>query len=652
MGKPELNKTSKLTDRNKGKQISIKINAIILFNIIQNLLPYNYSMDLSLILTLFLFLLPFFGATLNYWESIIFYGGIIFFLYISELNKGYKEKTLFLKKYLKIILIIAIISFLFSKNIAFSYFSLINLIFSFTLVDLILRHVKDKMIYRYLLYSTLLYSIIFILNKIGVIPLKPIAHRDNFILQVWGHSYLSRLLVFPITALFYQKINRKKVYPYKKIVNCIIFIFLSICLFLTNSRSAFITIFISFIYIIITSKKTNKFKIFTTITAILLTLIAFFFLSENTSKTIDGYRFEYWSEALQATINRPLFGQGPGNFFYISKQFQNKAFVNTNYAHNSFLEFLSTYGLIFTSLFYILIISALIYQKRHSPLNFILGTTGLISSFFESSWNSVGIFCISLFFIFYNYPKLYINKKSDSKPKSILKYFLLLFFISYTLSELAYVNKNYLLSVSLNPFNYKPRQELANQGTYLKSNDIFIKNYFYPYELFIKNQNPRPHNLPYFYKIIDLNPKESIVEYTRLSYYYYQNKDFDNLKNITDKASKYINPFQFTTSQTIDIAKISYRIGIDFWHDSNFNFAIDYLKKAAYFSGGYSHFQIELANAYWHAGYKDLALKQIKVECYKYPASIKHCQEYFDEYKDMFLEPGTTDFQDSIKDIK
>ncbi len=98
MGKPELNKTSKLTDRNKGKQISIKINAIILFNIIQNLLPYNYSMDLSLILTLFLFLLPFFGATLNYWESIIFYGGIIYAIARSRyiMNNWRINPTIFL----------------------------------------------------------------------------------------------------------------------------------------------------------------------------------------------------------------------------------------------------------------------------------------------------------------------------------------------------------------------------------------------------------------------------------------------------------------------------------------------------------------------------------------------------------------------------
>jgi len=507
------------------------------------------------------------------------------------------------------------------------------------------------MVYRYLLYSTLLYSTIFFLNKIGLIPLTKDSYGDNFILQIWGHSYLAELLVFPIVALLYQLISKQKVYPYGKLINYLILIFLITCLFLTHSRGAFITIFISILYLLITSLKSIKLKIFYLTIITLLIFCVYFILSQNILKAIEGSRLEYWSEAYQAFINRPLLGQGPNNFFYINKQYQNQAFTNTNYAHNSILDFLSTYGLIFTGLFFTLIFSALIYQKKHSPLNFILGLTGIANSLYEATWNSLGIFCISLLFIFYDYPKLYTRNKSASKPLFILKYLLLLFFLSKTLSDLAFADKNYSLSVSLDPFNTNPRLALIDQGIYLKSNSIVFNNHFYSYQRLVRNQTPQPSNLLFFHKIIDLNPRESIAEYTKLSNYYYQNNNLNELKYVLDKASKYIDVSQFSINHTMDIAKVSYHTGIDYWHDSNFDLAVDYFKKAAYFSQGWSHFQIELANAYWHNGQKDMAIKQLSEICFQYPKSVFHCQQYLDTHLNNFPEPGNLDMVKEIESI-
>ena len=609
-------------------------------------------MNFSLILVIFLFLIPLIGGALSYVEAFFFYGGVIYLLFISKWADSYRQRTSFLNKYQIILLILAIISVIFSKNISLSYYYLINLIFISTFLDLVLRHVKAKVFFQYLLYFSFLYSFIFLLNKIGLIPLSKDSYGDNFILQVWGHSYLAELLVFPIITIFYQLISKQKVYPYSKLFNYLILLFLIICLFLTHSRSAFITIFVCISYLIITSFKSFKQKIFYCIVTIILTLCAYFLLSQNATKTIDGNRLEYWHQAYQAFINRPLFGHGPNNFHYINKLFESRAYTNNNHAHNSPLEYLSTYGLFFTAFFYFLIFSALIYQKKHSPLNFILGLTGIINSLFESSWNSLGIFCLSLFFIFYNYPKLYTINKSSPKIISIPKYLLLIFFLSKTFSDLAFLDKNYSLGVSLDPFNPNPRINLIRQGVNLKSNSIFLANHTSSYIYLINNQKPQPSNLLYFHKIINLNPRESISEYTQLSKYYYQNKEFDKLKYVMNMADKYINPSQFPLNKTLDIAKVAYHIGIDYWHDLNFELALDYFKKAAYFSQGYSHFQIELANAYWHTENKDLALKQLKIECYKYPSSIKHCQEYLDEHQNNFLKPGTVDFQNYINRIQ
>jgi len=401
----------------------------------------------------------------------------------------------------------------------------------------------------------------------------------------------------------------------------------------------------------LSSLKSIKFKILFFIIATLLVGCVYFYLGQNSSKTIDGSRLEYWSEAYQAFIDRPIFGQGPGNFFYVSNQFQNHAFTNTNYAHNSILEFLSTYGLIFSSCFFVLIFLALIYQKKHAPLNFILGFTGIMNSLYEASWNFLGIFCISIFFVFYNYPKLYNKNKSVFRVSTILKYFLLLFFLSKTLSDIAFINKKYLLSIKLDPFNINSRKALIDQGVYLKSNSFLINNYLSSYKHLIKGQLPQLSNLAFYHKIIDLNPRESILEYSNLSSYYYQKKDFNKLKNVLDKASEYIDVNQFSINIIMNIAKISYRVGLNYWNESNFYLAIDYFKKAVYFSQGWSHFQIELANAYWHTGQKDLAKNQLLVECQKYPESIFHCQQYLGIYKEDFLKPGSLDMVKEIESI-
>lgn len=651
MGNPEKIRTINVTKRKRGKYAIVKIKARILLNIIKDILPYNYNMIFSLSLVVFLFILPLFGIVLNIGESIVFYGGIVFFLFLSKRFYQQKEETLFLRKYRIILFISAIVSVLASKNILISFNNLMNLIFISVFLDLLLKHVDVKVVYKYLLYFSLIYSTIFILNKIGIIPLSADKHKDNFILQVWGHSYLATLLVFPIVAILYQLIFNKKIYQYGKLINCFVLFFLFVCLVLTNSRSALITIFFSFIYLIVFSSRSIKFKIiFFTITTLLIGCV-YICLNLNTSRTIDGNRLEYWSEAYQAFIDRPLLGQGPGNFFYINYVFQNRGFVNTNYAHNSFLDFLSTYGLVFTGLLFTIILLALIYQKKHSPLNFILGFTGIINSLFEFSWSSLGILCISLFFIFYNYSKFYTKNNATTKFRFFIKCLFLLFFLSKTLSNFAFINKNYLLSVYFYPFNLDARTELAKQGKYLESNNILLKNYMYLYKLRFKNQLPEPYNLSYYHKVIELNPKESITEYSNLSSYYYQNNDFDNLESILGRAFEYIDVTQFSTKSTMNIGKINYYIGVDYWRDSNYDMAIDYFKKAVYFSQGWSHFEIELANAYWHANQKDLAIKQLTVECQKYPKSIPHCQQYLDAYRDDFVKPGNLDMFKEIESI-
>jgi tetratricopeptide (TPR) repeat protein len=81
------------------------------------------------------------------------------------------------------------------------------------------------------------------------------------------------------------------------------------------------------------------------------------------------------------------------------------------------------------------------------------------------------------------------------------------------------------------------------------------------------------------------------------------------------------------------------------WDKHNFTAAIDNFKNAVVFSKGWGEFQIELANAYWSYGQKDLAVNQLQVECQKIPLSSQSCQNYLNT--NQFSQPGIK--QNTIK---
>lgn len=610
-------------------------------------------MTFSLLLSCFILIIPIFGKAINYTESLILYGGTILFLLLSLSYPAPKRLT---KRFIvtEIILIfLSLVSSIFSQNIGYSYYALFNFIFSLIILNLCLTYLNSKKLSKILLIFSLFYSFIFLLNRFHFIALTPDKSFDNFILQIWGHSYLADFLIFSTPFLLYQLLYSKFSSSNQKYFYYFSLIFILITTLFTNSRSAIIAISISTIYIIL-----PKIAKYLKISFILLIICLATFLNyqsyiqNRNIKSYDGKRLEYWNQAIKAFIDRPLLGHGPGNFFYINKKYQNTLSTNTNYAHNSFLEYLCLNGLPFTLIIFAVIILSLLYQRHHHPLNFVIGLTALTNSLLDPSWNSIGIFCISLFYIFSENPQtissLPINPKEKSHFSLTIFIFAFLFFLSKTSSDYFFISKQPQLSLYLDPFNLNPRLTLLPQ--YLPSTLFLYSHNHQVYKELVRTI-PLPQSESFYYQLFSLIPKENISDYGNLAKYYLTSDNLEKLDNLLTLATKNFNPLNFTPQESIPLAQTAYKLSLIDWQKQHYDVAIKHLRLALRFGQSWAVFHVELANAYWHTNQKELALKQLNTECQRAPESVPYCQEYLNTHSQNFLEPGTAEIQDSIKNI-
>lgn len=608
------------------------------------------------LLSYFVLLIPYFGKAINYSESVILYGGTIILAIFSFFYPSPRRLN---KKFIGLEIILVLLSFLstlFSKNIGYSYYALFNFIFSLVILDLCLKYLDTEKLSSNLLYFSLIYSTIFLLNKLHFITLIPDSSFDDFIIQVWGHSYVADFLILSIPYLIYHFLYKKFSSISQKRFYIFSLIYIFLILIFSHSRSAIVAISVSSIYIVL-----PKIKKYLRLPFVILILgLSLFYnyqiLAQNRiQKSPDGNRLEYWQEAITAFIAKPLLGHGPGNFFYINKQYQNIPFTNTNYAHNSLLEYLCLNGLLFTLLIFYLIFTSLYYQFQNHRLNFSIGLTTLINSFLDPSWNSIGIFCLSMFFILSQDPNIVTPSPpkrswSDHLPNILIILIILFFFISKTTSDYLYINHQFDRSLQADRFNLNPR--LADIDKNISSTLKLFQNDSGVYKTIISESDQIDgNNEGYYLKLIEIDPKENIKEYLKLAEYYFSSKNYQKLKHLLGLADQHLDANRYTDSEILPLAKISYKLALIYWENNHLSDAIIYFKTAVNFSHGWSHFQIELANAYWHNDQIYLAKKQLEIECPKFQNSIKHCQQYLSEHSKLFLTPGTNGFQKAIDDI-
>jgi len=652
----------------------------------------------QIILFLFLFITPYFGKTLDYTESIIFYSlpPLVFFsLLLKKTSKtqanaqspegGNVILNLIqnpFKTFTYILIPLYLISAIFSQNIGTSYYAFFTFLTVLLTLTLSLKLIPPKKFNFLLITSSLFYSLVFILHKLNIVYLdyKPLG--DNFILQIWGHSYLADLIVLsiPILINYLQRKNTKK-------TNIIILILLLIIfptLLLTQSRSAILALLIG-LPLLKSSNKTLKIIKVSVISALVIFSIIYSILTFQNKipqKSLTGSRFDYWQQAILAFLDKPFLGNGPNTFSYINKKYQKTTYTNTNLAHSSFFTYLSENGIIFTVLFFYLVIKQLISktkQQRSHPqgetnnLYFCLGVITLINSFFDPSWSSPGIFIISLYIFFANsfvgatlavarrhgnlsafgenlVSESQRNKKTQKTTViAILSVFILLFLSSKTLSDYLYLKGKYHQSLTIDPFNLNSHLAL------IKNNQLHpLTLKLFPNDTIIYKQListiPLPQSQNYYYKLFELNPKENPSLYLKLLNYYQQNQLLQKQDQLTSLIFKNLQFNTIDYHQKAEILKPVYHQAINNFSETPQK-TISLLKKLTTHFPEEGHFHIDLANAYWHTNQKEKAFEQLNT-CLNFKSPQQQCQDYLKFHQQNpdsnFNLPGSPEFIDYI----
>lgn len=602
---------------------------------------------------IYILFIPFFGKFLNTTESIVFHCIpllVVLFLALKKQKIHLSRKTIIAQL---ILIFLYYVSTVFSKNIGSSYyqfFIFLNVIFTLSIAVNIIK--PDDFIFYFIIVS-FGYSVVFLLYKFGVVNLENDIAGDNFISQIWGHSYISEFIVLTIPILF-NKFFSNNLKNKDKLILLIVSFIILLSLYLSNSRSAIIALILGLICFKANTKTIKLTKIFLIILSGIILVFIFNKIQQTKieQKTYDGNRIEYWQQAIEGFKQSPIIGNGPNTFSYINKKFQKDNTVFTPFAHSSLLNIMSENGVIFTLIFFIFIIKSLIITNKKNHIFFICGLIALIFSLIDFSWNSPGILIISLYFIFYY--SLTNGQKSSSKSTYIylgsISTLLVLFIFSKTLSDIFFTNGKYDKSIIANPFNLNSYLEIikSTKNTDLlwqKSLSASLKIYSNEIELYtvIVNAVPNSQKEYYYQKIIDLNPAGS-DNYLQLISYYNQNGLNEKTKSVFQQISKNILIDKLSREQKVNLSKSYYYHAVKTYLQ-NPEDSILFFEKATTIMPILGYFQVDLANAYWHTNQIEKAFNQLENICQQYPEPKKQCQEYLQSHQNSkFNHPGEKDF--------
>jgi hypothetical protein len=519
-----------------------------------------------------------------------------------------------------------------------------------------IKNISPKQFEQGLLTSLIIFSIIFLLNKLQIVNINPSVLNDNFISQRYGHSYLADLLIL-IFPFLISKINsnfNKK----QKYLNFSYLIFFLIILILTNSRSGITALSIGLLFL---KTKNSHQKTIKRIILGLISIVLVLFLTpryqNEFNKTISGQRFQYWNIALQSFQQAPLFGNGPNTFPLIRKQIQKQA-TNSNLTHSSLLNFLCENGIFFTFIFFFSIFYGLNNTKKKNNIFFTTSIIVITHSLLDPTWNSPGIFIISLYLIFYYSPIFNLKKQKNRStiPILILATICLLFYSLDTISNQLFIKDKYQSSLIFNPLNLDSRLKIIS--TTKPDSALWQNNLNFTLKFFPKNEivyqkliNTLPFNQSekYYYQLFQLNPKENFNYYYQITNIYYQNQNYEKLDKIIDLIDTNFIENQFLANYAIPLSKITYEYALQKYSSINPQKSLKYFQFTKKIFPILGYYQIEYANSLWHLGQKQQA-KEVLNDCLKYPHPKQQCLTYLEEHQNIdFNQPGEPEFRNYIQ---
>lgn len=238
----------------------------------------------------------------------------------------------------------------------------------------------------------------------------------------------------------------------------------------SKTRTIFFVLVATFIFLLI-------FKSFLSLSGLFSNNSTQCFSKELENKVCKSVALEsrprYWLQALSSFKEFPLLGYGSGTFSLINDRYKQVSYLNTNYAHNSFLQMFAESG-VFAGILFLLLVCYPIWYLRHNlkdkALNFFLYVSILfisINALFDFDWSFYGVFSIYMIFLALLFKVSPENKidLTNFKAKRMLKTFY--FFVStiiivtmgmYLLTETLIDLNKHQLAFKIFPYFHNQKQ--------------------------------------------------------------------------------------------------------------------------------------------------------------------------------------------------
>jgi len=262
---------------------------------------------------------------------------ILIYKYIKEfgisLNKS-NEVPRIVKNFIIYTLIVLVFSSLFSVNILTGIIEVLRTTVFFILMYIFYSFIKSaKEIKLYIdalltagviIAITILYFFFTTHSAITDLEVEGLVHEGGYYHNVAAAGGIFAITISINTAILFLSEFRKKG---KIIINVIALLVQIAALLLTNSRAAFLAVFFSTTFILITLDRKLFKKIFYSVSGISILIIAIFpriidilgvFFRAN--RVLENTRYYMWDIAFGIIKNNPIWGSGPGMFkLYIYK---------------------------------------------------------------------------------------------------------------------------------------------------------------------------------------------------------------------------------------------------------------------------------------------------------------------------------------------
>lgn len=536
----------------------------------------------------------------------------------------------------------------------------------------------------------LIFLVSFLLSFLGFHYLLPWVEKPaagmNLVYATYGHSHLADylLLVIPFALTLFLAAKKEK----PKFFFGGLLLFYLISFVLTFSRGAFLVLPPAILLLILLLKPKTAAKkliswLFILVPIGLLLLILIFSLSsfgieaklaqpqhwlvkQIVKPSFQAKRLDYWRQALEGFLARPLFGFGWGTFEIVALRFQNVPAGWSSFTHSFYLQVLTEAGIFaFLSFLTFLFLSLhriwqLIMKNKRNP--FLLGGFGAIlapclHSFVDYDWHFPAVF---LTFLFLLANLLAWHKQGAKKILSLkltrglligLSILVFIFGWVQLAGEYFYQKGEYQKALAISPWSSVKARKMGDK--------LFEKNFTQGEQVGLKlislsPQDPSMHYwladkyyyagqlekaAEYYQKAIEYNPLGNFHLYQRLGEIYVQLGEEEKKDKLYQSFAQKLEKTKAYQEENSRLAKTLYFIGEEYLSQGREKEVASWWEKAYQAAPDWSYFYIDLASLYLDLNEPEKA-ESVLNTCLNFYYPKNHCQEYLERLsKGIDFEP-------------